>query len=164
MSTTIGKKIGELRRERGFTQEELAERLSVSPQAVSKWENDLSCPDIMLLPSLGDLFGVSVDALLSRERAPDVQLLPPDRKRSFDTLVLRICVNSSEGDKVRVNLPMPLVKIGIEMGLSLSQVSGSVKLPDIDLAQVLALVERGLIGKLVEIESSDGDTVEIVVD
>lgn len=164
MSTTIGKKIADLRRERGFTQEELAERLSVSPQAVSKWENDLSCPDIMLLPALGDLFGVSVDTLLSRERAPDVQLLPADRKRSFDTLVLRICINSAEGDKVRVNLPMPLIKVGIEMGLSLSQVSGSDKLRDINLAQVLALVERGLIGKLVEIESSDGDTVEIVVD
>lgn len=164
MTASLGKRISDLRKEKGLTQEELAERLSVSPQAVSKWENDVCCPDILLLCPLCGQLGVSVDALLNGERAPEVRLAPPDRKKSFDALILHICVNSSEGDKVRVNLPMPLIKAGIEMGLSLSQVSGSDKLRDIDLAQVLALVEHGLTGKLVEVESSEGDTVEILVD
>lgn len=164
MTASLGKRISDLRKEKGLTQEELAERLSVSPQAVSKWENDVCCPDILLLSPLCGQLGVSVDALLNGERAPEVRLAPPDRKKSFDALILHICINSSEGDKVRVNLPMPLIKAGIEMGLSLSQVSGSDKLRDIDLAQVLALVEHGLTGKLVEVESSEGDTVEILVD
>lgn len=47
---TLGKRIGQLRRARGMKQDELAEKLGVTPQAVSKWENDVSSPDISLLP------------------------------------------------------------------------------------------------------------------
>lgn len=61
---TLGKRIAALRKEKGMTQEQLAEKVGVSAQAVSKWENDVSCPDITLLPLLADLFGVSVDELL----------------------------------------------------------------------------------------------------
>lgn len=61
---TLGKRIAALRKEKGMTQEQLAEKVGVSAQAVSKWENDISCPDITLLPLLGELFGVSVDELL----------------------------------------------------------------------------------------------------
>ena len=52
MEYTIGKKISELRRERNMTQEDLAEAMGVSSQAVSKWETELSCPDIMTLSPL----------------------------------------------------------------------------------------------------------------
>ena len=61
---TLGTRIAALRKEKGLTQEQLAEKVGVSAQAVSKWENDVSCPDITLLPLLADLFGVSVDELL----------------------------------------------------------------------------------------------------
>ena len=61
---TLGKRIAALRKEKGLTQEQLAEKVGVSAQAVSKWENDISCPDITLLPLLADLFDVSVDELL----------------------------------------------------------------------------------------------------
>ena len=61
---TLGKRIAALRKEKGMTQEQLAEKVGVSAQAVSKWENDASCPDITLLPLLGDILGVSVDELL----------------------------------------------------------------------------------------------------
>jgi transcriptional regulator with XRE-family HTH domain/predicted membrane protein len=60
---TLGKRIAALRKEKGMTQEQLAEKVGVSAQAVSKWENDASCPDITLLPLLGDILGVSVDEL-----------------------------------------------------------------------------------------------------
>ena len=65
METTLGKKFAELRKLNGFTQDEVAEKLGVSPQAVSKWENDLSCPDIMLLPDIAKLFDVTIDELFS---------------------------------------------------------------------------------------------------
>ncbi len=55
-----------LRRELGLTQEELASRLGVTNQAVSKWENGQSCPDIELLPALADLFDVTLDQLFDR--------------------------------------------------------------------------------------------------
>ena len=62
---TIGKRIQTLRKERGMTQKQLADAVGVTPQAVSKWETDESCPDITALPLLASTLGVSVDALLS---------------------------------------------------------------------------------------------------
>ncbi|MBQ2952567.1 MAG: helix-turn-helix domain-containing protein [Clostridia bacterium] len=59
--------IARLRRERGMTQEALAEVIGVSAQTISKWENSTTCPDIALLPLLADVFGVTVDALYGRE-------------------------------------------------------------------------------------------------
>ena len=58
---TIGKRISEYRKKKNLKQDELAEMLGVSPQAVSKWENDLSCPDISLLPELSKILGISID-------------------------------------------------------------------------------------------------------
>lgn len=59
----IGKKIKELRKQRGITQEQLAESVGVSFQAVSKWENNIALPDITLAPILANYFGVSMDEL-----------------------------------------------------------------------------------------------------
>ncbi len=64
---TLGNKIAALRKELGLTQEALAQKLEVTNQAVSKWESDSCCPDIMLLPRLADVFGVTIDALFGRE-------------------------------------------------------------------------------------------------
>lgn len=61
---TIGKRIQALRKERGMTQKQLADAVGVTPQAVSKWETDESCPDITALPLLAGTLGVSVDTLL----------------------------------------------------------------------------------------------------
>ena len=65
---TFGNRIAALRKERGMTQEMLANNLGVTNQAVSKWENDQSYPDIEQLPNLADLFGVSIDSLFGREQ------------------------------------------------------------------------------------------------
>jgi len=63
-SETLGRRIARLRLARTATQERLAKELNVSPQAVSKWENDINYPDISLLPDLARFLGVSVDELL----------------------------------------------------------------------------------------------------
>ena len=62
--------IAAYRKQRGLTQEALAEQLGISFQAVSKWENEQSAPDIMFLPVLAEIFGVSIDALFGREKVP----------------------------------------------------------------------------------------------
>ena len=64
-SETLGRRIARLRLARTATQERLAKELNVSPQAVSKWENDINYPDISLLPDLARFLGVSIDELLS---------------------------------------------------------------------------------------------------
>ena len=69
---TLGKRIAYHRKTLGLTQEQLAEKLGVTPQAVSKWENDQSCPDIGILPQLAEIFGVTTDALLGREEPAKV--------------------------------------------------------------------------------------------
>ena len=61
----IGMKIRELRQQAGISQETLARALSMTPQAVSRWENGTTAPDISLLPAIANYFGVSIDALFS---------------------------------------------------------------------------------------------------
>lgn len=64
MSISIGENIRIMRRRYGFTQEELAARLSVTPQAVSKWENGGGFPDLMQIVPLAQIFGITTDSLL----------------------------------------------------------------------------------------------------
>lgn len=63
----IGTLLFRLRKERNLTQREVAERLSVSPQAVSKWERGQGYPDVGVLPTLSELFGVAAERLLTGE-------------------------------------------------------------------------------------------------
>jgi len=72
MENTLGKRIVQNRKRLGMTQDQLAEQLGVTAQAVSKWENDQSCPDISTLPALAEIFGITTDELLGREAPPPV--------------------------------------------------------------------------------------------
>ncbi len=164
MEATLGKRIAQLRRGKAMTQDDLAAQLGVSSQAVSKWENDLSCPDIMLLPYLAEIFQVSIDELFSKEPKNVVVMVPEEERRDINEMVLKVNVNSKDGDRVRVNLPMALIKIAYEIGMQIPEVAGNNALKKLDLEKILQLVEKGVIGRLVEVESSDGDVVEVVVE
>ena len=160
MKKTLGERIAEKRKAKGLKQEELAEKLGVSAQAVSKWENDLSCPDIMTLPTLSEILGCSVDELLTRE----AMLLPESEHKAFEKLMLRIYVNGADGERVRVNLPLPLIKVFLEAGMSFEGMGGE-KLGgmNIDWQAIIRMVEQGVIGKIVEV-ADGGAHVEIVVE
>ena len=165
MDMTIGKRIALLRKEKGLTQEELANHMGVSPQAVSKWENDQTCPDISALPKLAELLGVTVDELLTgREELPAVRVLPPEERKDPRDMLLRITVDSKDGDRIRVNLPIALVEIGLEIGMEMPQINGNEALKGVDLKKVLEMVRLGCVGNLVEVDSSDGDKVRIFVE
>ena len=164
MEYTIGKKIAQYRKDKGLTQDELAELLGVSAQAVSKWENDLSCPDILLLPKLAELFDTTVEDLLHTAPKPETSLQPAEGRKNLDDMLFKVVVNTVAGDHVRVNLPLPLIKIALEMGTQIPQFAGSEALRSLDIGQLLLMVEKGVIGKLVEVEAANGDLVEIVVE
>lgn len=73
MATTMGQIIKNLRKGRGFTQEELAERLGVTYQAISKWENDSGMPDISQIVPLATIFDVSTDFLFGIDHTSETE-------------------------------------------------------------------------------------------
>ena len=75
MEETLGKRIVANRKRLGITQDRLAEQLGVTAQAVSKWENDQSCPDITIVPKLAEIFGITTDALLGLA-SPEPEQIP----------------------------------------------------------------------------------------
>lgn len=161
MLNSLNERIAYYRKKCGFTQEELAEKCSVTPQAVSKWENGLTAPDISLLPRLAEVFGCTTDALLGVER-PETAVLAAG---TFDPAkaIMKIRVESVEGDHVNVNLPLAAAKIVLQSG-SFNIGTSDNALKSIDFDQIFSLVSAGAIGKLVEVESANGDTVEIWVE
>ena len=161
---TLGERIAQFRKEKGLKQDELAEMLGITPQAVSKWENDQTCPDITLLPKLAEILEVTVDELLSGKTEAVVRVVSPEERKDIKDMMFRIVIDSGEGDKVRINLPMGLIQAAIDVGMELPQLSGNDALKSIDFKQILELARQGVMGNLMEIESADGDFVRIFVE
>lgn len=69
------------RKKQGLTQEELAQRLGVTNQSVSKWESAQCCPDISLIPKLADIFEISIDELFDNEPRTSVTKEVNDTKK-----------------------------------------------------------------------------------
>lgn len=88
---TLGAMIAALRKENGMTQLELAERMGVTDKAVSKWERDLSCPDVSTLPKLAELFGISVDELM-QVRAGEKPTEKPEIKNMVNTVLKAVAL------------------------------------------------------------------------
>lgn len=80
MEMTLGKRIAESRKQLGLTQDQLAEQLGVTAQAVSKWEHDQSSPDITSLPKLAEIFGTTTDALLGMETVHEAEVVPEEQE------------------------------------------------------------------------------------
>lgn len=106
---TIGAIIAKLRKEHNMTQEALANALGVTNQAVSKWESDQSCPDIGLLPTIADLFHVSIDVLFDRPASPKPEstVLPWENDDTIRIVVYQghtYLKNYTKADEIHVNL------------------------------------------------------------
>ena len=165
MEESLGQRIARLRKNKGLTQEELGDKVGVSSQAVSKWETDSSVPDVMLLVKIANLFDISVDELLGNDRIKETpQIVPVSERRPIDKMILKIIIDSDEGDKVRVNLPISLIRIMIEGGAKMPEINGKEVLKNVNWENIFSLIEQGAIGKLVEIEGGDGVKVDIVVE
>ena len=96
---TMGKRISDLRKNKGMTQEQLAQQVGVTAQAVSKWENDLSCPDISILPQLAEALGVTTDELLGKVQLRSLSLEDAEKKEKRKHTV-NVRLNLQKWEKV----------------------------------------------------------------
>lgn len=170
MEYSLGRKIAELRRKANLTQEALAEKMGVSAQAVSKWENDQSCPDIMLLKNLAKTFSITVDELLSSEEETKnvVALVPESRRKSPDEMIFKVVMQDG-GDSIKVNLPLAMLSALSKSGMNvfsfgMGDSEMAKNLSNIDFGQVLSLAEAGVAGKLVEMRGSEGEMIDIYIE
>lgn len=114
MEQTLGKRIALHRKRLKLTQEQLAESLGVTAQAVSKWENDQSCPDINMLPKLAQLFGTTVDSLLGNHSQPvyEAELVQPDEKKD------KWEFHWNAGKRSSIGLALTVLALGIQLILA----------------------------------------------
>ena len=80
----LGRRIKELRKKRNITQQDLAEMLGVSYQAISRWENNITSPDITTLPVLANIFNVTVDYLLDVNIKENTQIIENIYNQSWE--------------------------------------------------------------------------------
>ncbi|MGY3776243.1 helix-turn-helix domain-containing protein [Helcococcus sueciensis] len=163
MKETIGMRIQQARKQKGFTQSELADKLYVSAQAVSKWENDQASPDITMLSSLSEILGVTIDYLINGKKESET-VLKVDEKKNIEDMIFKVKILDGE-TKVNVNLPLVLLTIvkDLDSLVSVDNESVSNTIKGIDFNKLIELAEKGVIGKLVEIED-EGTLVEVYVE
>ena len=98
MNMTLGQRISELRKERGYAQEYVAEQMNVSRQAVSKWETDQCAPDTYNLIALSELLGVSVEYLATGKQAeavPQTGMGSLSMRQIAGLVLMTVCLLSS---------------------------------------------------------------------
>lgn len=119
---TLGMMISSLRKDKGMTQLELAEKMGVTDKAVSKWESDLSFPDINSIPKLAEIFEISVDDLMQVKPKTEENV----RKHKADEIV-----------------DVALKGIGIAMGIAVTVLS---VLGELEMNTAFTMLGIGLTG------------------
>ena len=154
----IGNNIAVLRKKKGITQEELANELGVSAQAVSKWENNSSCPDVSLLTKIADYFGVSVDALLRAQEDDIVDLAEEkeDNVKPDDKKNIVIKVTQQNGKENIIKVPFKFAKLGLNIG----NMFGLSK----DVSDKIATLAENDMTDIVNIDTENGEHIEIMLD
>lgn len=151
MKNTIGTNIAKYRKAIGMTQAELAEKLNVSVQAVSKWENDISYPDIERIGELASVLNTSAESIINGENKSITTL-----KSDIDVTrrIVVFTVNVHDGDNVDVTLRIPL-----ELFLKAQQ-DGTLRtllgedgnnIPE----SVFEMITSGVLGPIVTVDNKD---------
>ena len=143
---SIGTNIAVYRKNKGLTQSELGEMLGVTNQAVSKWESEVSMPDVMLLPEIAKVLGVTLESLYNLNENKEAAIIGDDRIVVLDV--------ESDGAKVKCSVPLEALKgltsmLG-EQGTSLGEIfekfgddfTGTIVDVEADDAKVIIAVEH----------------------
>ena len=165
VNETLGTRISQYRKQRNFTQSEFAELLGVTPQAVSKWENDISCPDIMLLPKISQLLGVSIDEMLGNPVDQTKAQKVEEPKIDTSKLKLKINITSANKKPVNISFPMAMVKRFTKIGTGISSII-DVNSPAIDGKQIdsiFELINDGATGEILNITDETGQNIVIEI-
>ena len=154
---TIGRNIAYFRKQKNMTQEELAEKMSVTAQAISKWECDTSYPDIITVQALSKTLGVSVTELLE-----GISTLPQFKDATqeiIDRRIVRIEVQT-KGTKIVTRVPAPAMKKAIENGTLEGLLDDDFE----KVASILGMIDEGMTGRLVDVNTPDTQVVITVED
>ena len=90
--------------------------MGVSPQAVSKWENDISYPDITLLLEIAQMFETTVDYMLGKEKEAETKLVPEEKRKDPNAMLLKNPGFDRRRGQSKVNLPLAIAKILVASG------------------------------------------------
>lgn len=179
MTIETANRLFDLRKKRGLSQEELAEKLGVSRQAVSKWERSEASPDTDNLIALAKIYGLTLDQLIYGTEEPNDE--KSDNENEADSAddeddfsetekkdAAFITVNDKNGNRVTINVGDDGVKIKQSASDSTENtvnVSGEID-PDEDIDKALKNAIKGAImnNKGITVESEDGDTVKLSFD
>lgn len=126
---TLGNKIAYYRKQKNLTQDQLARKLEVTNQAVSKWESDQCCPDIVLLPRIADIFEISLDELFDREAKSNTAELPweDDGVLRAVLYVGRTLVGGHEAaERIEFSYEGPALNVHSDFSVTCDNVAGNV--------------------------------------
>lgn len=128
----FGTQIANFRKQANITQEVLAQKLGVTNQAVSKWESDQCCPDVMLLPKLADLFGISIDELFGRgapkaEGTPSLPWADDETLRAVIFVGHRLVDGHPAAKEITFHYEGPALNIDSAFCVSCGDVKGSIR-------------------------------------
>ncbi len=162
-ANTIGSRIAQGRKAKGYTQEEFSQLLDVTAQAVSKWENDISCPDIQLLPKIAEILDMTTDELLTGKKTEKKK---ETQKVNIDTSNLKININVLKPGQnpVNVSLPLSMVKRFAKIGNGISGIMGNGAIDGVKLDEILTLVEDGATGEILNVVADDNTNVKISIE
>ncbi len=162
-ANTIGSRIAQGRKAKGYTQEEFSQMLDVTAQAVSKWENDISCPDIQLLPKIAEILDMTTDELLTGKKTEKKK---ETQKVNIDTSNLKININVLKPGQnpVNVSLPLSMVKRFAKIGNGISGIMGNGAIDGVKLDEILTLVENGATGEILNVVADDNTNVKISIE
>lgn len=161
MKNTIGENIAYFRKKKAMTQEELSEKMHVTAQAVSKWENDLSYPDLESIGRLARILDTTADSLIEgAEQVPSVKVAGTE---NIERRIFAISVQTKDESKVSIHLRVPMelvLQADVEGGLADlvgEEAAGYMK-------KMLELIKKGLVGPVVDVQSEGADVKIEVVD
>ena len=151
MKEFIGEHIAYYRKKAGMTQEQLSEKMGVTAQAVSKWENGLTCPDLDSVARLSEILGVSVEQLIHGDSAlPSVKVVetPQVGRR---VLCIQVQTKTPQPFNVTVRFPVELILKAYEMGCLESLVGDEACFVE----QAIEMIRQGTVGSLVDVETEE---------
>lgn len=166
-NTTVGNQIAFLRKQNNFTQEDLAEKLGITAQAISKWENGHTLPETVLLPLLARLLNCSIDSILMPFAGRDADFhdfvraacskhgelatqLYQRIKEKFDFTVIykekhHIFEAVYNGSSATFNIPNKedfIIRIDVETGTTTDATHFAVRIPLVNCSDYMHLVDK----------------------